>query len=162
MKPAICNASPIIALSAIESLFLLTELFYPLYVPEAVYGEIMKETTDRPGSLELLQMLEKNAFQLYRVKNQDTVHQMYGKLHFGEIEVIVAAKELAVPFVILDDRSARKLAQTLLLRPIGTLGILRLAKQEGIISGVKPFVDRLISNNFRISRNIDEQIIKDE
>lgn len=133
MNKAVCNSSPIIALSSIKSLNLLTELFDEIYIPEAVLTEVTKHTgTLLIGRIELLSLVEKNIIKLYQIKNAAAVHQLYGKLHFGELEVIMAAKELSIPSVILDDFSARKLAETFLLNPVGTLGILLLAKQEGI------------------------------
>lgn len=41
-------------------------------------------------------------------KNADTVKALYGRLHFGELEVIVGAKELGIDFAIIDEHAARK------------------------------------------------------
>jgi predicted nucleic acid-binding protein len=45
--------------------------------------------------------------------------------------------------VVLDDEAARRLAIALGLPVIGTLGILVLAKQEGIVATVRPLVEAL-------------------
>ena len=72
----------------------------------------------------------------------------------------MAAKELSISEVLLDDLPARKLAQTFLLQPLGTLGILMLAKKESKISALKPLLDQLISRNFRVSARLYEQVLQ--
>lgn len=160
MNQAVCNSSPIIALSSIKKLTLLTELFQHVYIPQAVHAEVLNTDNHAVGGTEVQAMLETDCFSIYKVKNVEAVHRLYGKLHFGEIEVIMAAKELSISDVILDDLPARKLAETFLLQPIGTLGILLLAKKEGVITVLKPLLDELIDKNFRVSRKLYEQILK--
>lgn len=52
------------------------------------------------------------------------MEQLYGEMHEGELEVIVAAKELSLEFVLIDERTARNFAEMNLLTPIGTIGLL--------------------------------------
>ncbi|MEA2526091.1 MAG: hypothetical protein QOF73_3318, partial [Thermomicrobiales bacterium] len=61
----------------------------------------------------------------------------------GEREVIALALQFDVDRVVLDDEAARRLAIALGLPVIGTLGILVLAKQEGIVAAVRPLVEAL-------------------
>ncbi|MFC4766959.1 DUF3368 domain-containing protein [Effusibacillus consociatus] len=163
MNRIVCNASPIIALSSINSLGLLAQLFDEIYIPQAVYREVIENSPENAiGRRELLFNLEKGYFKIYEVKNKESVDQLYGKLHYGELEVIIAAKELDISSVILDDIAARKLAETFLLQPVGTLGVLLLAKQEGIVPAVKSLVDELVQNHhFRISKTLYERILKE-
>lgn len=46
--------------------------------------------------------------------------------------------------VLLDEKRARQVAQSLNLNVIGTLGILILSKQKKIIPKVKPLLDEII------------------
>jgi predicted nucleic acid-binding protein len=130
MKQVVCNSSPIIALSSIKQLKLLSELFDCIHVPHAVYQEITKGSGSEAEARQLEFELQASPYHHYNVINREAVSQLYGKLHLGEIEVVMAAKELSVAEVLLDDLLARKLAQTLLLQPLGTLGVLMLAKKE--------------------------------
>ena len=52
--------------------------------------------------------------------------------------------------IILDDRKAREVAQRLGVPVTGTVGLLLKAKQEGVISAVRPLLDALDANQFRI------------
>ena len=74
---------------------------------------------------------------------------------------MVAAKELGIRFVLMDDASARKTAESFSLVPIGTVGILKMAKMKGFIPEIKPLLDRLIENNFRMSLKLYNEILKD-
>jgi predicted nucleic acid-binding protein len=131
-----------------------------VYVPDAVYTEVTRGSEAAEGIAQLGHVLQTPPFQRYQVENSEAVYRLYGKLHLGEIEVVMAAKELAINEVLLDDLPARKLAQTFLLQPLGTLGILILAKREGKILVLKPLLDQLMSNNFRVSAALYEQVLR--
>ena len=78
---------------------------------------------------EIKDCVRKGYFKIYSVKNSEMVKSMYGKLHYGELEVIVAAKELGLQMAVIDEKAARKMASEFLVDTIGILGILILAKQ---------------------------------
>lgn len=88
------------------------------------------------------------------------VQRMYGKLHTGELETIIGGKELEIDFVLIDEVAARNMAKNFFLTPIGTLGILRLAKAQKKIEMVKPDIDFLIDRNYRIGKSLYEQVLK--
>lgn len=68
----------------------------------------------------------------------------------GESEAIVLAYEKGLR-IILNDRKAREVAQRLGVPVTGTVGLLIKAKQEGVIAAVRPLLDALDANHFRIS-----------
>lgn len=78
----------------------------------------------------------------------------------GNLKVIIGAKELDLRFVVMDERAARDLAQMFLLKPIGTLGILLLAKKHNRIEMVKPYLDMLLAHDFYISKKLYQQVLK--
>lgn len=87
------------------------------------------------------------------------IKALYGKLHYGELEVIVGAKEFDISLAIIDERAARRMASEFLVDTIGILGILSLAKQKGIIRCIKPDLDRLRENGYRIAESLYQQIL---
>lgn len=162
MKKIIINSTPIISLSIIGKLSLLHELFEEVYVPEAVYQEIVNgKSKKKYGRKELQKSVEEGNIKLLQIKNKQLVNTLYGKLHEGELEVIIGAKELGLLNVLLDERAARSLSKTLLLRPIGTVGILLLAKEKGKIENVKPFLDQLIANGIYLSKSLYNQVLNE-
>jgi len=54
----------------------------------------------------------------------------------------------------------RKLAQKLNLNIIGTLGLILIAKREGILPQIKPIFDKIQGTNFRIAPGLLEDILK--
>lgn len=57
-------------------------------------------------------------------------------------------------YILVDDPVARQKARRLGLQKVGTLGILIMAKDAGLIQDVKPFLDRLMRSNFRIGEKV--------
>ena len=74
-----------------------------------------------------------------------------GRLGSGEKEVLALGLEAADSLLVLDDRDARRHAITMGLDITGTVGILLLAKECGIIDLVQPALDRLQGLRFRLS-----------
>ena len=137
----ICNTSPIIGLISIDRLYLLWDLFGSLIIPEAVFNELCADSVNHQDEIKRIkECVNSGKIIIYKVKNADTVKALYGRLHFGELEVIVGAKEL-------------------LIETIGVLGILSLAKAKGLINLVKPEMDKLISKGYRISDKLYNQIL---
>lgn len=148
-------------LSIIKKLDLLWEIFDEVYITEEVYREIaIDEKVKRIGAKELSEAVNSNHIKIYSVKNKLLVEQLYGRLHRGELEVMIAAKELKIKRVIIDDRSARHFAETMLLRSIGLMGVLLLAKEYKKIESVKKYLDILIENGFRMSVKLYNQVLK--
>lgn len=63
-------------------------------------------------------------------------------------------------WLILDDRPARRLARRLGLAVIGTVGVLVLAKDQGLISGLKPELDALLRSSFYLDSVLYQKILK--
>lgn len=151
----ICNASPVIGLLTIQKLFLLWKLFDEIILPEAVYHELCADSAHhKEEAAEIYQCVSEGKFTIYQVKHADMVKSMYGKLHYGELEVIVGAKELGIPLAVIDEIAARKMAAEFLVDTIGILGILSLAKKHGLIDRVKPELDSLRREGYRISEKL--------
>jgi len=82
------------------------------------------------------------------------------QVDWGEASAIALAKEIENSILLLDDLKARKLAGKLNIRFTGTLGVFHKAKQLGIVIKIKPFIDKLLMTNFRISENIVSEFLK--
>lgn len=145
-KTVVVNSTPPISLGNIEALWILEKLYGEVIVPEAVYEEVLKKS-DKASSLI-------SSAQWITVKkisgNYD--RKMYqAKLHAGEVEVMILAQEIDADVVIIDDNAAKKAAQYLGINVAGTMGILLKAKEEGVVSGVKQYIERLLDNDFYVS-----------
>jgi predicted nucleic acid-binding protein len=75
---------------------------------------------------------------------------LVARLGDGEKEVLALGLELPGALLLLDDRQARRHARILNLEISGTVGVLLLAKERGILEAVRPVLDRLQGSGFRL------------
>jgi len=153
----VCDSTALIGLAKIGKLELLEKIFGEVFVPNAVFAEVVDRGKGRPGAKEVQ---DAKWIRKRTVKNNRTVDMLSAEMGRGEAEVLVLGKELNADWLILDDERARNSAQSAEFRIIGLGGILLLAKQFGFISDVKPLLDELESKNFRLGTRVRNEILK--
>lgn len=119
----VLNTSPIIFLSKVNSLHLLSDCFESVHAPKAVVEELHEYAAPR-----FIQAHSLTAISAAYVQGA------LGRLHQGELEAIMLAQELSADFVILDDLLARQKAQRLAINVMGTLGLLLLFQKRGLLA----------------------------
>ena len=139
-KLIIADTSCLILLSKVEELELLKKLFKEIIITSEIveeYGEplpnwfVVKSVVDRQKQIIFESQVDK-----------------------GEASAIALSFEIDNTLVILDDNKARKLAKKLEIAFIETLSILIYAKLEGVISSIKPILEKIQQTNFRISEEL--------
>jgi predicted nucleic acid-binding protein len=143
----IADTSCFILLDKINEFDLLQKIFGSVSTTEEIAAEFNKPLPDW-------------------IKIQSVANQRYSQLleievDKGEASAIALALEEKDPLLILDDAKARKLAASLNLDFTGTLGVLLKAKQLGVISGIKPLLEKIQQTNFRFSERILSDILKE-
>ena len=153
----VLDASALITLSRVGCLNLLRQLAEKVYIPEAVYDEVVRSGYGRPGSLEVDQAtwISKRS-----VRDQSVVDRLQPELGREEAEAIVLAGELEADFVILDDATARRIAEVEGLRVLGLLGLLIRAKELGIVPALKPLLDQIVGAGFFIDATFYQSILR--
>ena len=88
---------------------------------------------------------------------------MYYKtqLHDGEVEVMILAKEKKADLIIVDDNNAKKHAKYLGLPVTGTIGVLIKAKNLGIVSALKPLLERMLENHIYMSSALMQMCLEE-
>lgn len=156
----ICNTSPIIGLMSIDRLSLLWQIFDEVMIPQAVFDELCADPIHHASEIhEIEKCIDEGKVKIYRVKTPELVKKLYGRLHYGELEVIVGAKELGMNLAVIDEQAARKMAAEFFIDTIGILGILLYAKKKGFIANLTEELDRLRLNGYRISDELYAEII---
>jgi predicted nucleic acid-binding protein len=79
----------------------------------------------------------------------------------GEAEVLVLAREKGADIVLIDERKARKAARRAGFRVAGILGILLIAKKKGLVPFIKPLVEELGSQGFRLGMRVIAEVLKE-
>lgn len=146
MPDVICNSSCLIALDNIERIDLLRSLYGQIVITEEVYQEFGK-TVDA-------------WIVIKHVANRAQLAVLEMTVDLGEASTIALALEMPGTLMILDDLKARKLATHLHLPFTGLLGMLVKAKQQGILASVRAVITQLQTVNFRISADMEREILR--
>jgi predicted nucleic acid-binding protein len=146
-KIIISDTSCLIALSRIEKLDILQKTFNTILTTPQVAREFAQPLPS------------------WIIPKEISNHSRFNEIHLlldeGEASAITLAIETKNSVLVIDEKKGRKIARELNLEIIGTLRILLLAKQKGIISAVKPLIEALHQYNFRFSKSIVEEILKE-
>lgn len=133
--PVIANNTPLAALWVVGRLDLLRELYDEVLIPLAVYDEFLAtERTLRQTALEQAPWIMPVS-----LENPQRTRAYVG-LDQGEAEVLALAEERNARLVLVDERKGRRYARRLGLPLTGTLGVLMLAKEKGLIARVAPLL----------------------
>lgn len=144
---------PIIALAQIGQLERLRDLFNQILIPPAVHAEIKDET-----SVTALNAAE--WIYVKSVRNVIAVQLLKEELDAGESEAIVLAQEISADLSLFDERAATRKARKLGLKTIGTLGVLLMAKKQGLIPLLRPQLDALHHTGFHMSDTLYNQVLR--
>ena len=154
----ISNSSPLINFSALGRLDILQTLYGSVFIPGAVYHEVVVAGQHHPGAAEVKQatwIVQKS------VTNMAAVAALHD-LGRGEAEAIMLAVEHPGSLVILDDRQGRLVAGHLGLNVIGTLGVLLVAKRKGLIQSLATAIEQLQTRiGFRIRADLKAKVFQE-
>jgi len=142
----ITDTSCLIALTKINVLHLLHELYEHVVITEEIYAEFGEPL---PEWIEIKQVANKKYQQL-----------LENTLDKGEASAIALAIELEEVLLVVDDLKGRKEAERLGLKITGTLGILFRMKQMGKLSVLKPYLEVLQTVGFRVAPAVIEKILQ--
>lgn len=150
----VSNSSPLIFFSAIGMLDILAD-FGDISIPKAVYEEVTKN--DLKGSKEV-----KNAdwIKVVEVEKHESV-AFSSALDAGEAQAIALAIKQNADLILLDDLAGRRAAAAYGIEVIGTLGLLKVMYQKGLIKNMKNVLDELQKHGFWMSTDLYSKMLKD-
>lgn len=140
----VADTSPLIYLSRVGALGLLHTLFGEVVVPRAVWTEVVEQRTAAPG-LDALRIAN-----WLRVVDQELPVLDLG-LDAGETAAILLAESLQADLLLIDERLGRRVAESRGLIVRGTLGVLVQARRTGALPALRPVLERLVADGFRVS-----------
>jgi predicted nucleic acid-binding protein len=157
----VADSSCLIGLAQINLFHLLKELFSEVYIPFAVYDEVVIKGRGETGSHETENGLREGWILKKSVNDDVGVSALITILGKGEAEVIILCKELGLDYALIDEKTARNIAELLSVNTMGVLGIIDLAIEKGFSIDKKKAVDRLKDLGFRISDKLYKKIFSD-
>jgi len=163
LTKVVLNSSVLIALSATGHLDKLGNVFEEPLVARAVYEEICVKGHGLLGDAELSEAVKRGPVKVRDVKNRVTVNALVDPLGLGEAETIALTVEENADYVVLDDRLARRRAKSLGLKVIGTLRVLRMMLEYGLMEKEElvEALEKLGEIGFRISSEVVKEALRD-
>lgn len=155
MKRIVADSSPLIALSRINQLELLSQLFDAVLIPRAVAEELFPMGKQKKG----IALLQAAGWIITQdLKDPSFIGAVSPGLDLGERAAIALAREQELALII-DDAAGREEAARLGIAVLGTAGALLEAKIQGLIPAVKPLLEALRHEGFRLSAQVFQKII---
>lgn len=154
----VSDASTLIGLAAAGAFDLLRELFGQVTVSTTVRDEVLAGG-DRPGVRELSGAIGDGWITVVSIEPNAAVA---ANLDVGEASTLTLAIEHSgSSLVLMDETIGRSYARARGLNVTGLVGVLLVAKREGLVPSVRPFLERLRKGNFRLSEEFVGTIIKE-
>lgn len=144
----ISNSSCLIIFDKLGILDLLEKIYGEITIPRTVRDEVFASQIV-PNWIEVIDVTQPVA---YRILEKT--------LGPGESEAIALSLESNPDLLILDDLTARKIAQRLGIKITGVIGILLEAKRIGLITEIKKLLDEILKLDFRISKAIYDEALR--
>ena len=144
------DSSALVALATMDRLDLLEKIFGKLYVPQAVYDEV--SISYKAQSVKLKEFLANKV----EVVNLDISKMGLGQ---GELEAIALYKNKEADFLLIDDRRAKNFAKLNGINVIGSLGVMILAKDKGLIELIREDLEKLLDSNLFISQSLIDRVL---
>lgn len=143
----VADTTPLNYLVLIGQVEVLHQLFGEVMIPEAVLTEL-RHPKAPPAVSAWLQNLP-HWLHVVKVAQVDSTIQ----LGQGETEAISLAIENDIPIVLMDERRGRAAAEARGLLPIGTLNLVDLADERGLLDGVSS-LQALKQTTFRANEEL--------
>lgn len=157
----ISDTTPILSLLKAGRLGLLELLYQTVVVPEAVFEELTCNADYRDEGKEI-----RNCpfLAVEKVSDRDSVDVLRNVtgLDAGESEALVLYREKKADILLLDERKGRSVAKKMSVEYIGTMGILMLAFDEGIVTAeeVRETLEKLLRCDIRLSRRLCNKVLE--
>ena len=154
----VSDTTPLIGLAIINQFELLHHLFGKIYIPQAVYDEAVVAGREEGGAKN--EVSTADWIEVVTVEDRLAVDVLLDELDLGEAETVVLAREIMADWVLMDEKKGRRKLTQLGLNKIGTVGILLKAKQVGLLPALRPHLEQLHQQGFRLSQTVIDAVLQ--
>lgn len=154
----VSDSTPLITLMKATRLQVLHELFGEIVIPEAVHSEL---TANENYSEEARQVNGSDFIRVISVDDKKSVSllQRAAGLDLGESEAIIFAENNNADLLLIDEASGRRVAMSMGIKIMGSIGILVSAFREGFLSENE--AEDAFQRIRNAKRHISEKLIRD-
>lgn len=147
----VADTSPLLALARIEQLGLLSALFEQVLLTPTVLAEC-EARPDRGEGRAIRDALAAGHFELLAPRDALPVLG----IDPGETSALALALEHGAG-VLMDDKAGRAVARRVGVAVIGSVGVLVLAKRNGLLPRVRPLLEALVEGGYFLAPEIVEE-----
>jgi predicted nucleic acid-binding protein len=146
----VADTTPLRYLAAIGEFDLLPSIFGKVLIPPAVWNELTAASTPQTVRMFVEERPDWLQLQSPRLESLDVVSS---DLDAGERAALALAIEIKADLILIDEAAGRREAKELGMRVTGTIGVLRLAAERGLID-VRRVLVSLRSSGFYIDESV--------
>jgi predicted nucleic acid-binding protein len=155
----VSNTSPLSNLAVIGRIDLLRQIYPKILIPPAVHAELVRFAQIQPA---ISACFKSGFLEIRKPTNAEFIQILNRPLDLGEAEAIALAVEIEADRLLIDESLGRGIAEEYTLKIRGILGILVNAKEQGLLTEIKPLMDNLIETaGFRVSNLLYERILQE-
>jgi predicted nucleic acid-binding protein len=155
MRLVVADTGPLNYLVLIDAIELLPKLFEKVYTPAAVQAELLDP--DAPGIVRAWAAQPPPWLEVRQVTSAID-DPTWRALDAGEREALALARAIGAELVLMDDRAGVAVAKQQGFTVTGTLGVLDLAAQRGLVDLADAFA-RLRATTFRYPPEIMDALL---
>ena len=155
MLTVIADTGVLISLGHIRKIHLIQAVLGQFFIPRAVWNELLRY--DHPTfDKTVLEGLEKH---IHAIGSDNYLALL---MDSGEAESVILYQELKADFLLIDDSKARKVAESLEVNCIGSIGLLIKAKEKGLIDMLKPYFEIWLSSGRYFAKSLLEDVLREQ
>lgn len=143
---------------------LLQELFGKIIIPREVYEEIIIGKEEKYfDALKIENAVKSGWIEVKETKINNGLEEFAPEIDIGELAVISLALKIKPKIILIDDASARTIAESFGFNVRGTLYVLLKSFKKRLIDkkGVKELLNSLVSAGFRISSELYGEVLEE-
>ena len=149
----VSDTSTITNLLQISRLDILKSLYGNIVIPPGVRRELYRIEGQKTAIEKLDWIITEYPH------DQQLIAELLEDLELGESEAIALAVELDAEYLIIDEYKGRAIAEKRGIKIVGLLGILIAAKTGGHIESVRPLIEKIRSNGFRLNSSLVDKVL---
>lgn len=158
-KIIVSDASPLIALAKLDQLELLFVSFSEVHIPQAVVHEATRDRYRKDSEIIHDFISQNQSVVIHSDQDNKTYTEYRNILDEGESQALALADSLACG-ILIDERLGRKIAKLHHIPVVGVMGVLLQAKSKGKIPAIRPFIEQLLENDYRLSKRVIELVLQ--
>ena len=156
----VSDTTPLISFMKIGQLDLIQRLFGEIQIPEAVFEELVSNNRFPEESRQIQESSFIKKVKVTDIKAVDLLRRSTA-LDAGESEAIILSDTVEADFLLMDEVKGRRVAQQMGIPLMGTIGMLMVAYNDGLLSKeeILSYIEILKMNGRHISNKLYEQLI---